>query len=264
MKAFECIRIDTEAGVSVVTLNRPDRGNAVNDVLHSELSTVFRHLRADEPTRVVVLTGAGDEFCRGGDTNPDRAYQTQTGLTPIQEAREIVESILDLEKPLIAAVNGNAQGVGATLASLADVAFMADDATFGDAHVQRNLPPGNGPTALWPLLVGLNRAKQLLMEGDMITAGRAAELGLIHAAVTRADVVPTAMSLARRWASGDMFALQATKVAINATAKVILQSVFPLALALEERAMERPEFRQGLAQWQQAQEQKQHAGSASD
>jgi|HubBroStandDraft_2_1064218.scaffolds.fasta_scaffold25949_2 enoyl-CoA hydratase len=256
MKAFECIRIDTEAGVSVVTLNRPDRGNAVNDVLHSELSTVFRHLRADEPTRVVVLTGAGHEFCRGGDTNPDRAYQTQTGLTPIQEAREIVESILDLEKPVIAAVNGNAQGVGATLASLADVAFMADDAVLGDAHVQRNLPPGNGPTALWPLLVGLNRAKQLLMEGEMITAGRAAELGLIHAAVNRADVLPAAMSLARRWASGDMFALQATKVAINATAKLILQGVFPLALALEERAMERPEFRQGLAQWQRAQEQK--------
>jgi enoyl-CoA hydratase len=251
MKTFECIRIETEAGVSVVTLNRPDRGNAVNDVLHSELSTVFVHLRADEPTRVVVLTGAGEEFCRGGDTNPSRAYQTRTGLTPIQEARAIVESMLDLEKPVVAAVNGNAQGVGATLASLADIAFMADDAILGDGHVLRNLPPGNGPTALWPLLVGLNRAKQLLMEGEMITAGRAAELGLIHSAMPRAEVLPAATALARRWASGDMFALQATKVAINATAKVILQSVFPLALALEERAMERPEFREGLRQWQQ-------------
>jgi enoyl-CoA hydratase len=253
MRTFECIRIETDAGVSVVTLNRPDRGNAVNDVLHSELSTVFTHLRADEPTRVVVLTGAGDEFCRGGDTNPERAYQTQTGLTPIQEARAIVESILDLEKPLIAAVNGNAQGVGATLASLADVAFMADDAILGDAHVLRNLPPGNGPTALWPLLVGLNRAKQLLMEGEMVTAGRAAELGLIHAAVGRAEVLPAAMALAQRWASGDMFALRATTVAINATAKVILQSVFPLALALEEQAMARPEFREGLERWQRSQ-----------
>jgi enoyl-CoA hydratase len=253
MRTFECIRIETDAGVSVVTLNRPDRGNAVNDVLHSELSTVFTHLRADEPTRVVVLTGAGDEFCRGGDANPERAYQTQTGLTPIQEARAIVESILDLEKPLIAAVNGNAQGVGATLASLADVAFMADDAILGDAHVLRNLPPGNGPTALWPLLVGLNRAKQLLMEGEMVTAGRAAELGLIHAAVGRAEVLPAAMALAQRWASGDMFALRATKVAINATAKVILQSVFPLALALEEQAMARPEFREGLERWQRSQ-----------
>jgi enoyl-CoA hydratase len=264
MKAFECMRIDTEAGVSVVTLNRPDRGNAVNDVLHSELSTVFRHLRADEPTRVVVLTGAGDEFCRGGDTNPERAYQTQTGLTPIQEAREIVESILDLEKPLIAAVNGNAQGVGATLASLADVAFMADDAVLGDAHVLRNLPPGNGPTALWPLLVGLNRAKQLLMEGEMITAGRAAELGLIHSAIGRADVLPAALSLARRWAAGDMYALQATKVAINATAKLIMASVFPLSLALEERAMERPEFRQGLEKWQRAQDEKRREGNPGD
>lgn len=264
MRTFECLRIDTEAGVSVLTLDRPDRGNAVNDVLHSELSTVFRHLRADEPTRVVVLTGAGDEFCSGGDTSPTRAYQTQTGLTPIQEARAIVESILDLEKPLIAAVNGNAQGVGATLASLADVAFMADDAVLGDAHVLRNLPPGNGPTALWPLLVGLNRAKQLLMEGEMITAGRAAELGLIHAAIDRAEVLPAAMSLARRWAAGDMFALQATKVAINAMAKQLMQGVFPLALALEERAMERPEFRQGLARWQQAQQDKQRAGRESE
>jgi enoyl-CoA hydratase/carnithine racemase len=250
MKAFECIRIETAGGVSVVTLNRPDRGNAVNDVLHSELSTIFADLRADEPTRVIVLTGSGDEFCRGGDTNPGRAYETRTGLTPIQEARAIVESILDLEKPVIAAVNGNAQGVGATLASLADVAFMADDAVLGDAHVQRNLPAGNGPTAIWPLLVGLNRAKQLLMEGEMITAVRAAELGLIHAAVGRAEVMPAAMTLAQRWAAGDMFALRATKVAVNATAKVILQSVFPLALALEEQAMARPEFREGLRQWQ--------------
>src|SRR5437762_918530 len=122
---YDAILIDKRDGVATLTLNRPERLNAVNDVLHSELSTVFRDVQRNADVRVAILTGAGRAFCAGGDSSPSREYRTKTGLSITREAREIVDGILDLEKPLIAAVNGHAVGLGATLATLADVAFVA-------------------------------------------------------------------------------------------------------------------------------------------
>jgi 1,4-dihydroxy-2-naphthoyl-CoA synthase len=113
---YERIRIEHRGAVAVLTLDRAKRRNAVDDRMHSELSTVFRAAQADPAVRAVVLTGAGEAFSVGGDTSADRRFETATGRGVMAEARAIIADVLDLEKPLVAAVNGHAIGLGATLA----------------------------------------------------------------------------------------------------------------------------------------------------
>lgn len=246
MRSYQHLLIETRDGLTRVTLDRPQQGNAVHDALHSELATVFRDLQRDADTRAVVLTGAGDSFCVGGDKNPDREYQATPGTTPIQEAAEIVLGVLDLTKPIVAAVNGDALGLGATLATLADVAIAATGARFGDAHVTGGLPAGNGPAALWPSLIGPSRAKYLLLGGEIVPVEQAADWGLLHDVVPRDDVIPHASDLARRWAALSPFAVRSTKAVINGQLRGRVQDALALSLALEEHAMERPEFRDRL------------------
>jgi len=239
--------IEVTAGVATVTLNRPDHGNAVDDAMHSELTRVFDAARRDDRVRVVVLTGAGATFCRGGDSSPTRTFTTLTGLTPIQEARLIVESLLDLDKPVIAAVNGDAIGLGAILATLADVAFVARSARLGDRHVPGGVTAGNGSAALWPVIIGVNRAKYLLFEGALLTAERAVDLGLAHEAVDDGTAVAAAGELALRWADLPPFALRSTKTVINLHLKEAAARALGPGLALEEQAMAGPEFAEVLA-----------------
>ena len=122
-RSYDTITIERNEGIAILTLNRPERLNAVSADMHSELTTLFRDVDADGDVRVAVLTGAGRGFCSGGDFSPDRdaSAPRKSGLTTMQEARRIVDGMLDLEKPIIAAVNGAAVGLGATLALFCDV-----------------------------------------------------------------------------------------------------------------------------------------------
>ncbi|OZM79306.1 enoyl-CoA hydratase/isomerase family protein [Pseudonocardia sp. MH-G8] len=199
----DCTRIRThrEDGILTLTLDRPEHGNAVDDDLHSELAQVFALARADDSVRVVVLTGAGRSFCLG----------TESGVaTPGIGA--VVDTLLDLDQPLIAAVNGDAFGVGAVLATLADVAYVAASARIG---------AGDGPTArddtaaVWPAIVGVNRAKFLVMNGETLAAAQAVECGLLHRAVPHGTALQAARDLARQWAAQPPAALQRTKAVLN-------------------------------------------------
>jgi enoyl-CoA hydratase/carnithine racemase len=244
--SYRTIDVTVSDGIGMLVLNRPDKLNAVDDVMHSELSTVFAAANDDARVRAVVLTGAGRAFSAGGDQSVDRSYATSTGRTPIEEARHIVEDIIAMPKPLIAAVNGHAIGLGALLATLADVSYMADGAKLGDTHVHAALPAGNGAAVIWPLLVGINRAKHLLMTGEVLTAAEAERFGLITRAVPSADVLPSAMSTARRLADLPPQAVQGTKAAVNRLLAMAAGAVLPLSLALEAAAMEHDDFRAAL------------------
>ena len=157
---YETITIEKRPdGVAVLTLNRPERLNAVNGAMHSELTTIWLDLQADPDVRAAVLTGAGRAFCAGGDFSPSSNMTTKTGLPMIQEARRIVDNMLDVEKPIIAAVNGAAAGLGATIALLCDVVIASRNARIGDPHVKMGITAGDGGAVIWPLLVGVNRAK---------------------------------------------------------------------------------------------------------
>jgi enoyl-CoA hydratase len=240
---FTTIRVAVEDGIATLTLNRPEFENRVDDKMHSELSDVFTAVHRDKSILAVVLTGAGETFCAGGDRGPDRKFETFTGLTAMEEGQAIVDGILSIDQPLVAAVNGDAIGLGAILATLADAAFIAPGAQLGDRHVAGGVTAGNGSAALWPLLVGINRTKRLLFGAELLDAATAVEVGLITAVAD--DPLAAARKQAVAWAAMPAYALQTTKRALNQHLRAAVANVMPLALALEEQSLARldPRFR---------------------
>lgn len=241
---LQTIEVSVTGGIALLTLNRPDAENRVDDRMHSELATVWDMLRAEKSVRAAILTGAGATFCAGGDPSPDRTFQTFTGLTPIEEAQAIVDGIVALDQPLVAAVNGDALGLGAILATVADAAYAVPSARIGDRHVAGGVTAGNGSAALWPLLIGLNRSKQMLFGAELLDAAEAVKLGLVTAVV--ADPLAAARAQAERWAAMPTFALQSTKRALNVHLREAVARVLPLALALEAQSLKEQFSRQPL------------------
>lgn len=234
--------------ITTVTLNRPDHRNSVDDAMHSELTTLFPDLQRDQQTSVVVLTGAGEAFCAGGDSSPDRTFTPLTGLTAIEEAALIIRGLVDLDKPIIAAVNGDALGLGASLASLCDAAFMVEGAHLGDTHVRGGVTAGNGSAALWPALIGVNRAKALLFGSTLLDADEAAALGLVTRAVPPGTALEAAGELAAQWVAQPAFALRTTKRILNLHLRSAVETALLPGLAWEEQAMSGPEFQEVLRQ----------------
>jgi enoyl-CoA hydratase len=253
---YEAILIEKADGIATLTLNRPERLNAVNSAMHSELTTVVADFQADPDVRVAVLTGAGRGFCSGGDFGSDRALRPppKTGLPMMQEARLIVDRILDCEKPIVAAVNGPAVGLGATVALLCDVVIAARSARFGDTHVRMGITAGDGGAVIWPLLIGVNRAKQLLMTGDLLSADEAYSLGLVNRVVDDGEALEQAMAFARRLAAGPPYAIQSTKVSVNKIIKAVSNLVLPLSLALEEVSMTKADHGEAVKAFQEKRE----------
>ena len=247
---YEAIAIDKRAdGVALATLNRPDRLNAVNGVMHNELSRLSRDADADGDVRVLVITGAGRAFCAGGDFGPDA--NMGGGATMFREARMIVDHLLECGKPVISAVNGYAMGLGATVALLADVVYAARSAVFADTHVNMGIGAGDGGQVIWPLLMGVNRAKYHLMTGDRLTATDAERLGLVNFVVDDGTVVDEALALAARLAAGPGLAISASKMAINNYIRVISSLVLPLSLTLEERTLASHDHREAVHAFQE-------------
>lgn len=156
-------------GVAIVTLNRPKKLNAVDSIMHSELTRFSTDFANDDDLRALIITGAGRAFCAGGDfSEDDQVTQSTDGKKLWRESRDIVDNMLSCEKPIVAAVNGYALGLGATVALLADVAVVSPSTQFADTHVNMGIGAGDGGQVIWPFLIGVNRAKYYLMSGDKI------------------------------------------------------------------------------------------------
>ncbi len=253
---YEHILIEKSDGVAILTLNRPEKLNAVNGVLHSELTTIFLDVMSDPDVRAAVITGAGRGFCAGGDFSGGANMAPKTGMPMMQEARRIVDNLLDCEKPIVAAVNGAATGLGATVALLCDVVIAARNARIGDPHVKMGITAGDGGAVIWPLLVGVNRAKQMLMTGDLWTADEAYAMGLVNKVVDEGEALNAGLAMARRLAAGAPYAVQSSKVSVNKFIKAISNLVLPLSLALEEVSMTKADHREAVSAWQQKREPK--------
>jgi enoyl-CoA hydratase len=233
---FQALRVSLGAeGIATVTLDRPDRKNAVGQRMHSELALIFRALERDPAVRIVILTGAGSAFCAGGDLEWMQQMIDDPAIfeTTIREAKEIVLSMLDCEKPLIARVNGHAVGLGATLALFCDVIFASTKARIGDPHVGVGLVAADGGSVIWPQLIGYARAKEYLMTGDLLTAEDAARIGLINHAVAPEQLDERVNAFALRLARGAQRAIRWTKASVNIGLKQLAVSVLDSALAYE-------------------------------
>ena len=235
---YQHLRFERTGRVLTIVMDRPDVKNAANIRMHNELSRVFRDAGDDEGSDVVVITGAGDAFSSGGDIRAmrDKIADRTLWNDTVDEARALFYSILDLDKPLIARVNGAATGLGATLAVYADVAIAADTAVIGDPHVKVGLVAGDGGALMWPMLIGFQRAKQWLMLGDNLSAAEAAEIGLIAAAVPAAELDDRVYDLAERLGRGAPLAVRGTKKAINHTLKQLALSTFEFGVSLETQS----------------------------
>jgi len=233
---YQCIKVEKDTGVAVVTLNRPQELNSIDVRMHFELSTIFEDLNRDSEVKAVIITGAGRAFCAGANIGwlkemaSNAATSVDSTKTLLREGRRIVDSIIDLEIPLIAAVNGPAVGLGATVALFCDIIIASEKARFADPHVSVGLVAGDGGAVIWPLLIGVARAKEYLMTGDIIDAKEAERIGLVNKVVIDNELMPAAFALARRFASGPTLAISWTKMAVNkllkAQSNLILDSSF--------------------------------------
>ncbi len=231
---YKTMLIDKRAnGVAVVTLNRPDRLNAVNGAMHHELSRFTRDAQADPAVRVLVLAAAGRAFCAGGDFGGDG---DAAGMS-LEEARQIVDHLLEFRKPIVSAVQGYAMGLGATISLLCDVVVAGHGTVFADTHVSMGIGAGDGGQVIWPLLLGVNRAKWFLMTGERLTGAALFDMGLVNFLVDDKEILNKALACADQLAAGPAAAISASKVPINSYIRMISNLVLPLSLSLEGDTM---------------------------
>jgi enoyl-CoA hydratase len=235
---YEFIRIEVDDRLATVTLNRPDSLNAVNPGLHRELERVWLDLAEDTDVNAIVLTGAGRAFCAGGDVKgmSSRAGagegRRSTLVTPAQ-GRRLIQNMLEVEQPIIGAINGDAVGLGATIALLCDVIVASEKARFADTHVKVGIVAGDGGAVIWPLLIGPARAKEFLMRGNFVNGADAARMGLVNYAVAPEDVMPKAREIARELADGPRWAIRWSKLAVNKWLKEQVNLILDASLAYE-------------------------------
>ena len=232
---YEFIDAGLDDGILTLKLNRPDQLNATNRAMHGELSRVFTEAAHDPAVEVVVLTGAGRAFSAGGDLGfLQHCVDNPEDFDAVAfEGKQIVYSMLDCEKPIIGKINGHAMGLGATLALLCDVTFVADHARIADPHVKVGLVAGDGGALIWPLLIGYARAKEFLMTGKPVTAPEAERMGLINHAVPADELDARVDEFARELLNGATQAIRATKMAINIGLKQLAHASMEMSTGLE-------------------------------
>lgn len=243
---YEHLTFERNEGVLTVRISRAPARNAVHGALHTELSWLFSDIREDAKTRAVVLTGEGAAFSAGGDLNWMAEMTAEDVDAVFREARKIIIDLLELPQPIVAAVNGPAVGLGATLALLCDVVFAADNAVLGDPHVVVGVVAGDGGAVIWPWLVGVARAKEYLMTGDLVPALEAERIGLVNHVVAADELLERAHALATRLAGGPVKAIQGTKASVNKILRDTANLVLDTSIALEKECFSTAEFRESI------------------
>ena len=234
-------------GVLLITINRPERLNATNDRLHWELTQVWLTIDADPQTRVAVVTGAGRAFSAGGDLemvdanskDPKRLVRT------IREASDIVYNMINLDKPVISAINGVAVGAGLVVALMADISIMSESARITDGHTKLGVVAGDHAAILWPLLCGMAKAKYYLLTSDFIDGREAERIGLVSLCTPAAELMPKAFEVADKLALGSQQAIRWTKRSLNNWLRQA-GPIFDQSLALEMLTFMDEDVREGL------------------
>jgi len=234
-------------GVVLVTINRPEVLNATNDRLHWELTQVWLTLDADAEARVAVVTGAGRAFSAGGDMamveanarDPKRLAQV------VREASDLVYNMINLDKPIVSAINGVAVGAGLVVALLADVSIISETARFTDGHTKLGVVAGDHAAILWPLLCGMAKAKYYLLTSDFIDGKEAERIGLVSKCVPAEVLLPTAFEVADKLALGSQQAIRWTKRSLNNWLRMA-GPIFDQSIALELLTFMGEDVREGV------------------
>lgn len=241
--------VEKKGNTHVVSINRPEAFNAVNEEVHHAFATIWRTLNADDDVKAVVTTGVGKAFSAGGDMvmfgrliDDPVARQFQ-----ITEARTVFLEVINFPKPLVSAVNGPAVGLGCSLALLSDFLVMGQSAYLADPHVAVGLVAGDGGAAMLPLLIGLMKAKEYVLLGDRLTAADAEKLNLATKIAADDAVLDTALEIGEKLAALPPQALRASKVALNMHLSRAALGILEYALAEEYTSFSTPEFQERVA-----------------
>ncbi|MGE4341127.1 MAG: enoyl-CoA hydratase/isomerase family protein [Pigmentiphaga sp.] len=242
---YTTLLIEKQSGIATVTLNIPDKLNTIgmsNLGMHKELEDIFVQLDADPEVNVVVVTGAGKAFSAGGDIRDFvELHGTDTGWDQVRSiagvAKRLVENIINCTKPTVAAVNGDAIGLGATIALCCDISVMSETARIGDTHVKVGLVTGDGGALIWPLILGPNRAKDFLMRGLLVNGKKAEQMGLVNYCAPAEEVMERSMEIARDLNGLPPLAVRWTKVSVNKGLKEQFNLVMDAAIAYEMLCM---------------------------
>jgi 2-(1,2-epoxy-1,2-dihydrophenyl)acetyl-CoA isomerase len=256
----DLIRVDAGGPIARVTIDRPDAGNSLTSEMRDHLTEVFEELSGTLGVRAIVLTGAGDRhFCTGAGLGgaqrpaparpegaPDRALGDIARLIR-QGWQRLIASVLDCEKPVIAAVNGTAAGGGANLVLACDLVVMADSARLIEVFVTRGIIPDAGGCYLLPRVVGPQRAKEIMFLGDALTAADCGRYGIANRVVPAADLEATVDDLSGRLAAGPSKAIAMTKWLVNRSFESSRHSAFEEEAYAQELVTATADMAEGIA-----------------
>jgi enoyl-CoA hydratase/carnithine racemase len=238
-----------ETAVATITLNRPDRLNALTFEVYEELRDAFRTLSDEPGVRSIVITGSGRAFCTGGDVEDiigalfERDYEGLLDFTRL--TCDLILSIRQCRRPVIAALNGTVAGAGAVIATACDFRIAAESAKIAFLFTKVGLSGADmGASWLLPRIVGLAHATELLMTGDFIDAAKAERIGLYHRVVAPEALEGEAYALAEKLAKGPSFALEVTKEALNREAGMDMITAFASEGEIQAACMQGPNFRE--------------------
>ena len=230
---YENILLDKKNSIAYVTVNRPDKLNALNGATIEELRSAFHELKHDASIRVVILTGAGEKaFVAGADIGELAQRDPVSGKEFAHRGQNVFNLIENLGKPVIACVNGFALGGGCELALACTMRLASDNAKFGQPEVKLGIVPGYGGTQRLPRLVGKGLAMQMVLAGDMITAQEAHRIGLVNEVTTAAELIPRAEAIAAKIVANAPLAVQYAMEAVNKGMEMTLAEGLFLEAAL--------------------------------
>jgi enoyl-CoA hydratase len=246
--------IEADGPVTTVTLNNPEMRNAFLDDIHEGMQEVWGHLAVDRSVKAVVLTGAGKAFSAGGNIpgfirdyeDPEHRRESLRG------ARRLMDAMAEFPKPLVAAVNGPAIGLGCSVAVSCDIVLIAESAFLADTHVSVGLVCGDGGAVAWPLMMSLLKAKEYLLTGDRIPAAEAVSIGLANRVVPDDKLLDEARALADRLAAQPAQAVQETKRALNLHLQAAISLVAPFALSAESESFATDDVRRTIEKFKGA------------
>ena len=246
---FASLRFDRpDDGILEIVLSAPGRLNALGHDMHRDLANVWPAVDRDPDTRVALVRGEGSAFSAGGDLDliEDMVDDWPTRVRVLREARDLVYNVINCAKPIVSAMHGPAVGAGLVVGVLADVSIVARSARLIDGHTKLGVAAGDHAAIVWPLLVGMAKAKYYLLTCEPLSGEEAERIGLVSRCVDDDRLLDEAYAVAQRLAAGSQSAIRWTKYALNNWLRMA-GPTFDTSLALEFLGFDGPDVREGVA-----------------
>ncbi len=243
--SYKTILVEKKDNIAKITLNLPDKLNALDLVMREELKEEIFSYQTDPDVKVVVITGAGRAFCAGGDIATMKGVESPAGRDRLKNVQKLVKYMVELEKPIISAVNGAATGAGFHIALASDIIIASEKAKFAESFAKIGLIPDMGGFYFLPLRIGVHRAKELMFTGRLFDAAEADRMGLLNKLVPHEQLEEETMALAQSLAQGPGRSYAMTKSALN-NWPASLQTMLEIEANMQSISFATRDFQEGM------------------